>query len=175
MADQFIGEIRIFSGTYAPRDWLFCNGAILPVSQYDSLFSLISCFYGGDGCTTFGLPDFRGRVPLHQGQGMGLTNRVIGSRSGAERVALATRQIPNHRHTLMGVNVEATEHSPQGNSFANTSGDYTFYNDAVNQQMDSLAPQTIDSAGAGNSHLNLMPFTVVNFIIAVNGIYPQRK
>lgn len=175
MADQFIGEIRIFAGNYAPSGWLICNGAILPISQYTDLFSVLSTNYGGNGVTNFGLPDFTERVPIDQGQGPGLTNRHLGDRGGLEGVILKTQNMPKHRHNLMGTNTIATEKQPFTNSFANTSGSYLFYNKAISEDMVSLATETIGVEGENRPHYNMMPYTVMNFIIATQGIYPEKK
>ncbi|WP_415922250.1 phage tail protein [Tateyamaria sp. SN6-1] len=171
MSEPFVGEIRMFAGNFAPRGWAFCDGQLLAVSQNDALFSLLGTVYGGDGRTTFGLPEMRGRIPLHQGSGPGLTPRRLGSKGGEENVTLTTNQLPSHSHDFRGNTADATSLSPQGNVVAKGVG-VNFYRDegqSVNMASDMVVP-----AGGSRSHTNLMPTLCVNFIIALFGIYPSR-
>ena len=173
MAEPFIGEIQMFGGTFAPRGWAFCNGQLLPVSQNDALFSLLGTIYGGDGRTTFALPDLRSRVPIHQGQGPGLSSRTIGQRLGAERDTLTINTMPSHAHTMQASANPATLTSPAGSVLAESTPGTTMYD--ANDQIDAtLYSGVVSYTGGGQSHNNIMPYLAVNFIIALVGIYPSR-
>ena len=173
MSEPFLGEIRIFAANFAPRGWAFCEGQLLAISQNDALFSLLGTIYGGDGRTTFGLPDLRGRVPIHRGQGPGLSNRREGSKGGAEQVTLLASQMPAHTHGFRASTnpVEATA-GPNGSVVADA-GSVKIY--AASQTSVDLSPTSITSTGQGQAHGNLAPFLCVNFIIALVGIYPSRQ
>ncbi len=170
MSEPFIGEIRMFAGNYAPQYWAFCDGQLLSVSQNDALFSLLGTIYGGDGRTTFGLPDMRGRVPVHAGQGPGLSRRRLGSKAGTEKEALANNQLPLHDHQLYGTNDRATTRAPGNNMFAQA--DFDIY--APGTKTVDMHTSCIDSTGSSNSHTNLQPYLCINFIIALTGSYPNR-
>lgn len=172
MSEPFVGEIRMFAGNFAPRGWAFCDGQLLAVSQNDALFSLLGTIYGGDGRTTFGLPDLRGRLPIHAGSGPGLSNRRLGSKGGAENVTLTTNQLPSHTHPLTGAAQQPNSTSPTGNLLAQSGQTDLYRQDtpAVN-----MASTSITSVGGSQSHSNLMPFLCVHFIIALVGIYPSRN
>ncbi|MCA9972191.1 MAG: phage tail protein [Anaerolineales bacterium] len=171
MSEPFVGEIRMFAGNFAPRGWAFCDGQLLAVSQNDALFSLLGTIYGGDGRTTFGLPDMRGRVPLHQGQGPGLSPRRIGAKAGAESVTLTTAQMPAHAHTVRVSGADAHSSAPAGMLPGKTAsiGLYT-----TSAPANDFAPTAVGSSGGSRSHSNLMPTLCINFIIALVGIYPSR-
>jgi len=174
MVTPFIGEIRMFAGNFAPRGWALCNGQILPVSQNDALFSLFGTIYGGDGRTTFALPDLRGRVPIHWGNGPGLTSRRIGEKGGAERVTLTADQLPSHKHTLRGTTANATSRDPAGRLLA--AGTSTAYGGSQS----SADRVNMHSAATGNSggsqpHDNVMPFQCINYIVALTGVFPSRS
>ncbi|TNJ39618.1 phage tail protein [Phaeobacter sp. B1627] len=171
MAEPFVGEIRMFAGTFAPRGWAFCDGQLLAVSQNDALFSLLGTIYGGDGRTTFGLPDLRGRLPIHAGTGPGLTPRRLGSRSGSETVTLTTNQLPSHSHTFNAIRQPAVSTSPQDHLAAEGVG-VNFYTEA--DQDTNMASAMITHTGGSRSHTNLMPFLCLHFIVALFGIYPSR-
>jgi microcystin-dependent protein len=172
MADAFIGEIRIFAGTFAPVGWAFCQGQLLAIAQNDALFSLIGTTYGGDGQTTFALPDLRGRFPVHQGQGPGLSNYTIGEITGTETVTLTVPQLPNHTHTA-NAGSGGNNLSPAGNVWATDAGGNTAaYSDTSNA---SMAATAIGVAGGSQPHDNIQPFLGVNFIIALEGIFPPRN
>ena len=171
MSDPFVGEIRMFAGNFAPRGWALCDGQLLAISTNNALFSLFGTIYGGDGRTTFGLPDMRGRVPLHHGSGPGLSPRSIGQKSGAESETLASTQLPSHTHPLQGSTDPATIPDPSGNVFARTSGD-AYGSDFSASNMNGAA---VGNRGGNQSHTNLMPFQVVNFIVALVGVYPSRS
>jgi microcystin-dependent protein len=174
--ESFIGDIRLFAGTFAPRGWMLCNGAVLNISQYVALFSLIGTTYGGDGQTTFALPDLRGRVPVGQGQGPALTNRVLGEAYGVESVTLVPNQMPQHTHTLNASTASATNAQPADRIFAQTGVD-KFYgpSPANDPQPQSMAANTVTLAGGNQPHTNIMPSMAINYIIAVEGIYPSRN
>ena len=167
MADPYIGEIRIFAGTFAPRSWTFCDGQLLSISQNTALFAIIGTTYGGDGETTFGLPDLRGRAPMHAGNGPGLTSRGIGQRGGAETATAA--QIPSHSHTLQGVDADAQGTDPTGSHLATSNEDNYDDQGAPNVSMSSLATGSFNN----QSHNNMQPYLTLNFIIALTGIFPS--
>ena len=170
MSEPFVGEIRMFAGNFAPRGWAFCDGQLLAVSQNDALFSLFGTVYGGDGRTTFGLPDLRGRIPIHAGQGPGLSSRRLGSKGGSERVTLTVNQLPSHRHPLQASTQAATDALPAGKVTAQT--DSPLY--GADSPFGNMASGAITNTGGSQAHTNLMPFLCVNFIVALVGIYPSR-
>ncbi|REJ76581.1 MAG: phage tail protein [Acidobacteria bacterium] len=172
MSEPFVGEIRMFAGNFAPRGWAFCDGQLLAVSQNDALFSLLGTVYGGDGRTTFGLPDLRGRIPIHAGTGPGLSPRRLGAKAGEENVTLTVNQMPSHTHGWRASSGAATETSPSGAGYAQTSA-LDVYNDAPTS-FAAMASDMIGNVGGSRSHTNLMPFLCVHFIIALFGIYPSR-
>ena len=171
MSEPFVGEIRMFAGNFAPRGWAFCDGQLLAVSQNDALFSLLGTMYGGDGRTTFGLPDMRGRIPLHAGSGPGLSPRQLGSKAGAENVTLTVNQMPSHGHPLQAGNRPANSRDPGGKGLAASQSGDVYTSDLSAVPLNSGA---VSSVGGSQSHTNLMPFLCVNFIIALFGIYPSR-
>ncbi|MCH9649023.1 MAG: tail fiber protein [Deltaproteobacteria bacterium] len=171
MSEPFVGEIRMFGGNFAPRGWAFCDGQLLAVSQNDALFSLLGTIYGGDGRTTFGLPDMRGRVPLHAGSGPGLSPRRLGAKAGAENVTLTVNQMPSHGHALQGTSAFVDQTTPQSRMPARSPAADLWATDFSPQTMSSAS---ITSVGGSRKHTNLMPFLCINFIIALFGIYPSR-
>lgn len=171
MSEPFVGEIRMFAGNFAPRGWAFCDGQLLAVSQNDALFSLFGTIYGGDGRTTFGLPDMRGRIPLHAGSGPGLSTRRLGSKGGSETVSLTANQMASHSHSMFAQSVAATEQEASGNMLSQGAGINAYKAEAQDIQ---LAPSSISSTGGSQPHTNLMPTICVNFIVALFGIYPSR-
>lgn len=171
MSEPFVGEIRMFAGNFAPRGWAFCDGQLLAVSQNDALFSLLGTIYGGDGRTTFGLPDLRGRIPLHAGSGPGLSPRRLGAKAGSEKETLTVNQLASHSHDFNGNTAAATTKNPQGKVVSQGVGVSYFL--AENQNT-SMASNMITNTGGSRSHTNLMPTLCVNFIIALFGIYPSR-
>jgi microcystin-dependent protein len=172
MSEPFVGEIRMFAGTFAPRGWAFCDGQLLAVSQNDALFSLLGTIYGGDGRTTFGLPDMRGRIPLHAGHGPGLSERRLGSRGGSERETLTVNQIPSHSHAQQATTDGAARAAP-GDSLPLSSGAVSYFRDSTTLPA-QMAGNMIQPTGGSQGHTNLMPTLCVNFIIALVGIYPSR-
>ena len=171
MSEPFVGEIRMFAGNFAPRGWAFCDGQLLAVSQNDALFSLLGTIYGGDGRTTFGLPDLRGRIPLHQGTGPGLSPRRLGAKGGAENETLTTNQLASHSHDWNANKAAATGTAPQGKVLAEMVNTELWVPEA---QDNDLSSATIANTGGSRSHTNLMPTLCINFIIALFGIYPSR-
>ena len=181
MSDPFIGEIRMFGGNFAPRSWALCDGQLLAIVQNDALFALLGTTYGGDGRTTFGLPDMRGRIPLHQRQGPGLTRRTIGSGGGTEQETLKANQMPSHSHAFQASGLPADAGYPAAAVVADTGitgGTSTYYNVAAPMtpvDPDTAFPDgTLANTGGSQAHTNLMPFQCVNFIIALFGIFPSR-
>jgi microcystin-dependent protein len=173
MSEPFIAEIKIFAGNFAPRGYAFCDGQLLPISQNTALFSLVGTTYGGDGRTTFGLPNLMGRAPMHPGNGPGLTNRRLGDSGGVVTVQLTEAQMPNHSHVPRGSSQPNTERSPSGNTWGAevTEGNYHPASD-INT---GLSAQAIGSSGGGQAHENRQPFLVLNYIIALVGLYPSRS
>ena len=174
MTDPFIGEIRIFGGTYAPRNWADCGGAVIAISQNQALFSLIGAAYGGDGRSSFGLPDLRGRLPMHQGTGPGLTPRQVGQRLGTETVTLSPAQLPAHTHTVQASTADANSASPLGAVTAGSSTTFYTANIPTDDNVD-MASGIVGATGGSKSHTNFMPYLVINFIIAMQGTYPSRN
>lgn len=174
MSEPFVGEIRMFAGNFAPRGWAFCDGQLLAVSGNDALFSLLGTIYGGDGRTTFGVPDMRGRLPMHKGSGPGLSPRNQGYKSGVERVTLNSTQLASHSHGLGYTDSRADAASPVDAVFARSAaGDLQFIDQNVNNR--SMASEAIGNTGQGGAHNNMSPYLCVSFIIALVGIYPSRS
>jgi microcystin-dependent protein len=166
MSSPFIGEIRIFAGNFAPVGWAFCNGAITPIDQNDALFNLIGTTYGGDGQTTFALPNLQSRVPVHVGPGF-----ALGQSGGAESVTLTTSQIPAHSHVPQASPTSAASTVPTGNVWA-AATDTPYSTTAPAVAMD---PGALGSAGGSQPHDNMVPFLVVNFILSLFGIFPSQS
>ena len=171
MSEPFAGEIRMFAGNFAPRGWAYCDGQLLATSQNDALFSLLGTIYGGDGRTTFGLPEMRGRIPIHQGSGPGLSPRSLGAKGGDENVTLTTNQLASHTHDFNANTADATEAAPLGKVLAKPSG-IRIYRAA--DQNTNMAASSIANTGGSKPHTNLMPTLGIHFIIALFGIYPSR-
>lgn len=164
MAQPYVGEIRMFAGNFAPAGWQFCEGQLLPISENEALFQLIGITYGGDGQSTFALPDLRGRIPIHQGNGF-----ILAETGGAEEITLTSSQIPAHSHVLLGSTAIANSTTPQGNVFAAAFQDV--YVEDITQQM--LSPAAISPVGGSQPHTNFQPYLCVNFIISLFGIFPS--
>ena len=170
MSTPYIGEIRLFAGNYAPLGWEFCWGQLVPISYFDALFNLIGTTYGGVGQETFALPDLRGRVPVHQGQGLGGSNRVIGEVAGSETVTLTSAQMAAHRHTPLATSATATATSgPAGGVLANASIK-VYGSGAPSKYLHGLAV----TGGTTQPHENMAPFQTVNYIISMYGIFPPQ-
>ncbi len=174
MSDPYIGEIRMFAGNYAPQGWALCNGTLQSISGNEALFALIGTTYGGDGQTTFALPDMRGRLPLHQGTGLGLTARVMGQAFGSEAVTLLQTQMPSHTHTLVASTADATASVPTGAVPAGQPGD-TLYLSTPTAAPVAMRSGSLLQAGGSQPHDNTMPFLCVNFIISLFGVFPQQN
>lgn len=171
-SEPFIGQIAMFAGNFAPRGWALCDGQLLPISQNTALFSILGTTYGGDGITTFGLPDLRGRFPLHPGSGPGLSTYDLGEKGGTESVALTASQMPSHTHQATARTTAGTTSDPAGKVPA---AGRNFHADYAAGESALLASQAIGSTGAGQAHTNIPPFQGINFIIALVGIYPSRN
>ncbi len=165
MAQPYVGEIRMFAGNFAPAGWLFCDGQLLPISENETLFNLIGTTYGGDGQETFALPDLRGRVPVHQGNGT-----TLAEAGGTETVTLTVAQSPKHAHTFVVSTNNATTANPSGNALAQTPS-YTPY--AAFNPSTPLNAASVTSVGGSQPHDNMQPYLCVDFIISLFGIYPS--
>jgi microcystin-dependent protein len=172
MSEPFIGEVKIWAGNFAPRNWAFCNGQLLPIAQNTALFSLLGTTYGGDGRTTFALPDLQGRAPMHPGTGPGLTSKRLGEKGGVENVSLATAQIPSHTHNWTAQSRRGDLADPVGRDLARASSGNAYHAPGNVVQMASNA---IGETGGGGSHNNMQPYLALSFIIALQGIYPSRS
>jgi microcystin-dependent protein len=169
MGIPYVGEIRMFGGNFAPAGWMFCDGALLSIAENETLFQLIGTTYGGDGQTTFGLPDLRGRVPIHQGQGPGLQNYTLAQTGGVESVTLTQNQVPIHTHTPQASNTGASD-NPANNFWANTTTGKPFSAAPPTVQMNA---GTITAMGGSQPHDNMIPFLCVSYIISLFGIFPS--
>lgn len=165
MAQPYQGEIRMFAGNFAPAGWMFCEGQLLPISENDALFVLLGTMYGGDGQETFALPDLRGRVPMHSGNGVSQTET-----GGVEQVTLTVQQIPGHTHPLLGTEQIANDGNPGAHILGQTS---TFDAYQTNGANAAMAPQSISGTGGNQPHTNFQPYLCVNFIISLFGIFPH--
>ena len=170
MSEPFVGEIRMFAGNFAPRGWAFCDGQLLAISANQALFDLLGTTYGGDGRKTYGLPDLRGRIPIEQGTGSGLSSRTLGAKGGSESVTLTTGQMASHSHEWNANTAVATGTNPQGMVLATPQGFRIFDPETQNTNLD---PTTIAKAGGSQPHSNLMPTLCVSFIIALFGLFPS--
>ena len=166
MSQPYVGEIRIFAGNFAPNGWMFCQGQLLPIDQYDTLFNLIGTTYGGDGQQTFALPNLSSRLPIHQGGGFN-----IGSLGGAEQVTLTVGQLPSHSHVAQGATA-GTSNSPNGNFWAGTSALGQFVEGTAADE--TMAPGVMGHTGGGQPHDNMVPFLGLNFILSLFGIFPSQ-
>jgi microcystin-dependent protein len=165
MAQPYVGEVRMFAGNFAPAGWMFCEGQLLPISEYETLFQLIGTTYGGDGESTFALPDLRGRIPLHQGNGF-----ILAETGGAEEITLTVSQIPAHSHPFLVSTNIANESSPEGNVLAQSPAADLYIEDVSNV---NLAPNAISQVGGSQPHNNFQPYLCVDFIISLFGIFPS--
>ena len=174
MTDQFVAEIRIFGFDFAPTGWALCNGQLMPISQNTALFALLGTFYGGDGKSTFALPDLRDKVALHSGQGQGLSERFIGEEGGAEFVTLLESEIPAHTHQAMASAGFGASNDPVGRVLCRPFGGGLMY-DATPGGGVTAAPESLSPTGGSLPHNNLQPYTVLNFCIALQGVFPPRQ
>ncbi|MDH5676276.1 MAG: tail fiber protein [Myxococcales bacterium] len=167
--EPFIGQIMLFAGNFAPRGWALCDGQLLPIAQNSALFSILGTTYGGDGKTTFALPDLRGRIPMHAGQGPGLSPRRLGERAGAETTTLTTNNLPAHNHALLASSSAPDDDSAAGNALAQSE---IYVGGAATN---SMGQSSIGPTGEGQPVQNVQPFLCVNAIIALEGIFPSRS
>lgn len=177
MADQpYIGEIRMFGGTFAPVNWALCNGQLINISDNAALYNLLGTTYGGDGINTFALPNMQSRIPIHNGQGSGLSNYVIGQLAGTETVSITASTMPQHNHLVNATNNTASTNLPANAVLATPAATMgTVLYDTLAAQTPALAANTIANAGGSVPHDNLMPLLCVTFIIALFGIYPSQN
>jgi len=166
MAQPYVGEIRMFAGNFAPAGWMFCEGQLLPISEYETLFNLIGTTYGGDGQSTFALPDLRGRVPLHFGNGF-----TLAETGGVETVTLTVSQIPSHAHPFLASTATGDQISPAGNVPATSFNVTPYINDVANGNFSANA---VTSTGGSQPHDNFQPYLCVDFIISLFGIFPSQ-
>jgi len=178
MADPFIAEIRMWGCNFAPRGWAFCNGQLLSIASNTALFSILGTTYGGDGRTTFGLPNLQGRAALHTGSGTGpgLSSYSLGQSGGAEDVTLSINQMPSHNHLAVGNDAEGTAASPVANVWATPGAnrDLVWY-EAGNGSTVNMSPTALTNTGGSQSHETLMPYLAVYFCIALVGVFPSRN
>ena len=167
MAQPYVGEIRMFAGNFAPAGWMFCEGQLLPISEYETLFNLIGTTYGGDGQSTFALPDQRGRIPLHFGNGF-----TLAETGGVETVTLTVSQIPSHNHAYLGTSSTANQTSPATNVVAQSLGGATLFNSA--NPNSPMGPNSTTATGGSQPHNNSQPYLCVDFIISLFGIFPSQ-
>ena len=171
MGQPYVGEIRMVGFSFAPVGWAFCSGQLMSISENDTLFNLIGTTYGGDGQSTFALPNLQSRIPIHAGQGPGLSNRVLGDIAGTESVTLTTQQIPAHNHPAEAQSGAGNQSSPSNGVWA-ASGQSVYGSGAGSLGMKSTL---IGGSGGNQPHDNMMPFLVINFIISLYGIYPTQN
>jgi len=169
----YVGELRIFAGAFAPSGWSFCEGQLMPISENQTLFNLIGTTYGGDGQSTFGLPDLRGRIPLHMGQGPGIANNYqIGEKAGVEEVTLSPTQIPSHSHAMRGSSGNGSQSTPENNVLASSTLARLYTGNTPNLAM---APTSISATGNSQPHSNMQPYLCVNYIISLFGVFPSQN
>ncbi|MBL0386545.1 phage tail protein [Tumebacillus sp. ITR2] len=177
MSDQFLGEIRVFAGNFAPKGWAFCNGQLLPISQNTALFSILGTQYGGDGKVTFALPNLQGTAPMCQGAGAGLTPRSMGELVGSENVTLLTTEIPSHTHQAKAIAGAGNATDPSNHYWAETpfEGRHPVQTPLYAPTPDqTLSPAALSASGGSQPHNNMQPYLALNFIIAMEGIFPPR-
>ena len=175
MADPFVAEIRIFPFDFAPKGWAFCDGQVLPISQNTALFALLGTTYGGDGKSTFALPNLRGRAAMHPGQGPGLSPHQVGEAGGSETLALAASEIPTHSHALMAQSGAASTKTPTGNVLAHPARGMPYAPLApTGGTVVAMAGQALATTGGETPHNNMMPYLTLRFCIALQGVFPPR-
>lgn len=176
--EPYIGEIKMFGGNFAPRGWALCDGQLLSIAQNQALFSILGTTYGGDGRTTFGLPDLRGRVPIHVGTGAGLSPKRLGEKGGQENVTLTVNQLPSHSHSatvqISADSTVATSDKPENLYPARNAGSTPQYGDTANTTL-GVSTVTVNNTGGNQSHSIMQPYNTVTYIIALVGIYPSRN
>jgi microcystin-dependent protein len=174
VSDPFVAEIRIFGFNFAPKGWAFCNGQLLPISQNTALFSLLGTTYGGDGKSTFALPNFQGSAAIGQGQGAGLSPRFLGEESGTQSVTLLQTEMPAHNHLVGADSIVGDTNAPSPGVSLARSHNATAYQSVTNANLVQLNPQTLSVAGSSFPHNNMMPFLTLNYCIAMQGVFPPR-
>lgn len=173
MSSPFVAEIRMFGCNFAPTGWAFCNGQLLPISQNTALFSLLGTVYGGNGQSTFGLPDLQGNAPMHPDQGPGLSQHFLGETGGASTVTLLESEIPVHNHAVRIHDIDLAElNAPAQNRSLAQSANANAY--VAPGSFVTMSPQALTPAGSSFPHNNLMPYLVINFCIALQGVFPPR-
>jgi microcystin-dependent protein len=172
MADPFVAEIRIFPFNFAPKGWAWCDGQLMPLSQNTALFSLLGTTYGGDGKSTFALPDLQGSAPMHPGQGPGLSLHDLGERGGSETVTLLESEIPAHGHSLIASQRAGDNGTPAGLYLGGTTSGNIYQTSTAN--LVSMAPQALATSGGSAPHNNMMPYLTFHFCIALQGVFPPR-
>lgn len=175
MADPFVAEIRIFPFNFAPKGWAFCNGQLLPISQNTALFSLLGTTYGGDGKSTFALPDLQGSAAMHPGQGQGLSLRDLGEQGGAETVTLLESEMPAHTHAVTNMSDPGTLQVPGPDRILARSANATAYQTNTSANLQPMAFQALAPAGGSLPHNNMQPYLTLNFNIALQGVFPPRS
>ena len=180
MGDPYIGEIRMFAGTFAPLNWNFCNGTLIAISQNQTLYNLIGTTYGGNGTTTFALPNLLSRVPIHQGTSRQGPTFVIGQSAGTENVTLTTQQMPSHSHSLFASTNSGQVQTPSSvlipaQATTSATGSPNIYSAAPPNQNETLVPTTIANDGGSQPHTNIQPYLAVNYIISLYGQFPPRS
>jgi microcystin-dependent protein len=176
VSDPFVAEIRIFPFNFAPTGWALCNGQLLPISQNTSLFSLLGTTYGGDGKSTFALPNLQGSAPMHPGQGPGLSLYDLGQTGGTETVTLLDSETPVHNHQVRAHAFDPGDVFNPGPTVVPATADGGFaYNQTTSSSLTTFAPQAVSPAGGGQPHNNMMPYLTLNFCIALQGIFPPRS
>jgi microcystin-dependent protein len=176
MSEPYVGEIRLFGCNFAPAGWAFCAGQLMSIAENETLFTLIGTTYGGDGVTTFGLPDLRGRVPVHTGQGPGLSNRILGEQSGTETVTLTSNQIPAHNHTAVATTGAATTGTPGPSVIPGAVASQTMYvTDMLGAMPFNASGASVGTAGGSQPHENCMPTLTLNYCISLFGIFPPQN
>ncbi len=173
MSEPFLAQIQIFGFNFAPQGWALCAGQIMAISQNTALFSLLGTTYGGDGKTNFALPNLKGRVPIHSGQGPGLTLRDLGEQAGEEFVTLLTSEIPAHNHSATCNPAVGTSYDPAGNVWCHDAGETNEYSSG--NPAGQMSPNALTPSGGGQPHNNMQPYLVLNYCIALVGIFPARN
>ncbi|MBF0371096.1 MAG: phage tail protein [Magnetococcales bacterium] len=173
--ESYLGEIKLFAGSRIPRYWLACNGQTLSINEYSDLYALYGTTYGGDGISSFSLPDMRGRIPLHQGTAPFLSSRFIGEKAGTETVKLTVSHIPQHDHDLNGITDAADSNDPQNRLPAKVGDKQKFYTEAPGTANANMYSGAIASTGSDNAHENRQPTLGLNFIVCVHGVFPKRS
>lgn len=174
MSDQFLAEIRIYPFNFAPTGWAFCDGQIMPISQNTALFALLGTVYGGDGKSTFALPDLQGSAPMQPGQGQGLSLRDLGQIGGVESITLLQSEIPVHTHLVNTMSDAGTLQVPAPDRILARSANADAYQTNTAASLQMMAPQSLALAGGGLPHNNMQPYLTLNFCIALQGVFPQR-